>query len=147
VTGPESRDASYLEHMLEAIARIRSYVGRKRRTGFLGDTLLQDAVIRNIEIVGEAAGRVSPEFSARHADIPWREIVGMRHRLIHGYLKVNLETVWQAIERDLPALERRLAAVLGRTPVLPAAVRSRGKPRTTGSRPSRKRVRGKRRRR
>jgi uncharacterized protein with HEPN domain len=56
MTEPASRDTAYLEHMLEAIERIRRYVGRKRRAGFLASTLLQDAVIRNIEIVGEAAG-------------------------------------------------------------------------------------------
>lgn len=121
------RDPAYLEHMLGAIARIRSYVGRKRRAAFLRDALLQDAVIRNIEIVGEAAARVSPEFSVRHPEIPWREIVGMRHRLIHGYLKVNLETVWKVVDRDLPVLERQLRAVVapaGRVAVKPAARRA-----------------------
>lgn len=124
MTEAGSRDLSYLEHMLEAIGRIQRYVGRKRRAGFLGDALLQDAVIRNIEIVGEAAGRVSPEFAAQHAEIPWRDIVGMRHRLIHGYLKVNLETVWEVVERDLPALVPKLHAMLG----LPSARRSKPKP-------------------
>ena len=108
------RDLSYLEHMLEAIERVRRYMGRKRRAGFLGDALLQDAVIRNIEILGEAAGRLSPEFTARYPEIPWREIVGMRHRLIHGYLKVNLETVWEVVDRDLPTLAPKLGAMLGR---------------------------------
>lgn len=109
---PHSRDRTYLAHMLAAIARIRSYVGRKRRAGFLRNALLQDAVIRNIEIVGEAAGRISAELTARTPAIPWREIVGMRHRLIHGYLQVNLDTVWEVVERDLPALERRLRALV-----------------------------------
>jgi uncharacterized protein with HEPN domain len=111
--------------MLEAIARIRRYVGRKRRAGFLRDALLQDAVIRNIEIIGEAASRLSPEFAARHADVPWRDIVGMRHRLIHGYLKVNLEMVWQVVERDLPALAPKLRALL--TPPQPANNRPKAK--------------------
>ena len=133
MTEAHSRDLSYLEHMLEAIERIQRYVGRKRRAGFLGDALLQDAVIRNIEIVGEAAGRVSPELAAQHAEIPWRDIVGMRHRLIHGYLKVNLETVWEVVERDLPALEPKLRAMLG----LPAAGQS--KPKSRVSRPARSR--------
>ncbi|MGH8699081.1 MAG: HepT-like ribonuclease domain-containing protein [Burkholderiales bacterium] len=119
--------------MLEAIERIRRYVGRKRRVGFLGNPLLQDAVIRNIEIVGEAAGRVSPEFAARHPEIPWREIVGMRHRLIHGYLKVNLATVWEVVERDLPALEPGLRALLGRPPTPAAARRIARKRRVSGS--------------
>ena len=116
MTEPTSRDHTYLEHMLAAIARIRRYVGRRRRTGFLRNALLQDAVIRNIEIVGEAAGRVSADFIARSPAIPWREIVGMRHRLIHGYLQVNLDTVWEVVERDLPALERNLHALVQPSP-------------------------------
>ena len=99
-----SRDHTYLVHMLAAIERIRRYVGRKGRATFLRNALLQDAVIRNIEIVGEAAGRVSTETTSRTPEVPWREIVGMRHRLIHGYLEVNLNTVWQVVARDLPAL-------------------------------------------
>ncbi len=146
MTEPESRDPDYLEHMLEAIERIRRYVGRKRRVGFLGSSLLQDAVIRNIEIVGEAAGRVSPEFAARNPTIQWREIVGMRHRLIHGYLKVNLETVWEVVDRDLPALEQGLRALLGQPPRPPAARRSAHQRRVPGPRRTRDHVRGKRRR-
>jgi uncharacterized protein with HEPN domain len=134
---PDPRDPAYVEHMLEAIARIRRYVGRKRRAGFLGDALLQDAVIRNIEIIGEAASRLSPEFAARHAEIPWRDIVGMRHRLIHGYLNVNLVTVWEVIERDLPALAPRLRALLA-APSAPAAVKPRvNQPRALRPRASR----------
>jgi uncharacterized protein with HEPN domain len=131
VTDAASRDRTYLEHMLEAIARIRRYVGRTRRAGFLRNALLQDAVIRNIEIVGEAAGRVSAEFAARTPAIPWREIVGMRHRLIHGYLQVNLDTVWEVVERDLPALERDLRALAAPPPLTvakrKAPVRRRGR--------------------
>ena len=141
MTQPESRDPAYLGHMLEAIGRIRRYVGRKRRAGFLGSALLQDAVIRNIELVGEAAGRVSPEFAARNPAIPWREIVGMRHRLIHGYLKVNLDTVWEVVERDLPALERTLRALL-EPPAPPAARRSARKRRASSPR-TRRAARGK----
>jgi uncharacterized protein with HEPN domain len=138
VTGPEQRDPAYLAHMLEAITRIQRYMGRTRRAGFLRDALLQDAVIRNIEIIGEAASRLSPEFTARHAEIPWRDIVGMRHRLIHGYLKVNVDTVWEVVERDLPALAPGLRALLG--PQSPPAVEPSTK------KPARRRVRAKRRR-
>ena len=126
---PPARDPAYAGHMIEAIARIRRYVGRKGRAAFLGSPLLQDAVIRNIEVIGEAAGRVSREFAARHASIPWRDIAGMRHRLIHGYLTVNLETVWQVVKRDLPALERDLRALVARKPAAPAAA-TRGRKRS-----------------
>lgn len=112
-------DAVYLESMREAIARIRRYLGRKRRAAFMAEPLLQDALIRNLEVIGEAAGRVSRELAARHPAIPWRDIAGMRHRLIHGYLKVNLATVWQALERDLPKLERQLDELLAGKPRKP----------------------------
>lgn len=112
MTKSELRDMTFVGHMLESVERIRRFVGRKRRAAFLGSRLLQDAVIRNIEIIGEAAGQVSAGFAARHASIPWRRIVGMRNRLIHGYVNVNLETVWDVVARDLPALEKELRAVL-----------------------------------
>ena len=113
-------DAVYLESMREAMARIRRYVGRKRRAAFFADPQLQDALLRNLEVIGEAAGRVSRDLAARHPGIAWRDIAGMRHRLIHGYLKVNLDTVWQAVERDLPRLARQLERLL---PGKPAFVR------------------------
>ena len=97
-------------------------------------------MIRNIEIVGEAASRLSPEFAARHAEIPWRDIVGMRHRLIHGYLKVNLDTVWEVVERDLPALAPKLRALLGESPA-PPVKRAASKPRAARLQPPRGRVR------
>lgn len=109
----ERRDLAYLGHMLEAIARVRRYVGRKRRAAFLGDSLLQDAVMRNIEVIGEAAGRVSAQFAAAHPAVPWRRIIGMRHRLIHGYVHVNLEMVWDVIAADLATLEKHLRALAG----------------------------------
>ena len=109
-------DALCLESMREAMARVRRYLGRKRRAAFLADPLLQDALIRSLEVIGEAAGRVSRDLVARHPGIPWRDIAGMRHRLIHGYLKVNLETVWQALDRDLPRLARQLDRLLSGKP-------------------------------
>jgi uncharacterized protein with HEPN domain len=117
VKTPPPGDEVYLESIREAMARIRRYLGRKRRAAFLADPLLQDALIRNLEVIGEAAGRVSRELAARNPGIPWRDIAGMRHRLIHGYLKVNLDTVWQAIERDLPALARQLNRLIDGKPV------------------------------
>jgi uncharacterized protein with HEPN domain len=123
-TGP--RDTAYLLHVLGAIERVRRYIGRKSRAAFLRSPLLQDAVIRNLEILGEAAGRVSPDLAVRNPAVPWRDIVGMRHRLIHGYLKVNLDTVWQAAKRDLPALDRSLRALLtGEAPRRQTARRKR----------------------
>jgi uncharacterized protein with HEPN domain len=128
VTEIPPADAVYLESMLDAIARVRRYVGRKRRAAFLADAMLQDAVIRNIEVIGEAAARISREFAGRDAAIPWRDIAGMRHRLIHGYLKVNLHTVWQVVDRDLAILERQLRELL---PQIPSRSRKR-RPKASG---------------
>jgi len=108
----EPRETLYVEHMLDAIRRLRRHVGRKGRAAFLRSELLQDAVMRNIEIIGEAAGRVSRAFAEKHAAIPWRDIVGMRHRLIHGYTQVNLDKVWNVVVHDLPQLEEDLRAML-----------------------------------
>ncbi len=119
------RDPTYIGHMLDSIARIRQFVGRKRRAGFLRSRLVQDAVIRNIEIIGEAAGQLSPTFIAGHSSIPWRKIVGMRHRLIHGYVQVDLHTVWDVIARDLPVIEKNLLALVPVSP--PAAGRPRAR--------------------
>ena len=106
------RDGDYLRHILEAIDRIRKYTTGKNKDTFLSEPLLQDAVIRNVEVIGEAANRLSPEFIAKHSTIPWRDIAGKRHRLIHGYMTVNLQTVWNVVERELPGLEKQVRSVL-----------------------------------
>jgi uncharacterized protein with HEPN domain len=83
----------------------------------LASSLVQDAVIRNIEIIGEAArnfGRVAPELAMAHAHIPWRSITGMRNRLTHGYFGVDLESVWATARNDLPPLREALRALLER---------------------------------
>jgi uncharacterized protein with HEPN domain len=116
IQGTDAGDEAYLGHMLTAVTRIRRYAGRKGRAAFFKDSFLQDAIIRNVEVIGEAAGRLSPEFTARHPAIPWRKIIGMRHRLIHGYVEINLETVWDVVVHDARTLEKQLQAVLTKPP-------------------------------
>lgn len=106
------RDGDYLRHILDAIDRIRKYTTGINKDTFLSGPLVQDAVIRNIEVIGEAANRLSAEFIAKHNAITWRDIAGMRHRLIHGYMTVNLQTVWNVVERELPGLEKQVRSVL-----------------------------------
>ena len=94
VGGPRVRD--YLDHIVQAIERIKRYVAAEDRDGFLQDEKTQDAVIRNIEIIGEAARnveRVAPEYAAAHPEIPWAVIYGMRNRISHGYFEVDLDLV------------------------------------------------------
>lgn len=101
------RVPDYLEHILQAIERIESYTEDLDEVGFLNSELVQDAVIRNIEIIGEASNniqRVFPEFAALHDDIPWRVMYTMRNRVSHGYFEVDLEVVWKTIHADLPEL-------------------------------------------
>lgn len=107
------RVPDYMGHILEAIERIEEYVSDMDEMAFLASKLVQDAVIRNIEIVGEASNniqRVDPVFAAQHAEIPWQVMYAMRNRVSHGYDKVDYEMVWRTICNDLPALYKLVKA-------------------------------------
>jgi uncharacterized protein with HEPN domain len=101
------RVPDYLGHILKAMERIGRYTSGMTEMAFLQSELVQDAVIRNIEIIGEASNsiqRVDPQFSAHHDNIPWLVMYTMRNRVAHGYDKVDLEIVWKTIQGDLPSL-------------------------------------------
>ena len=98
-----TRDRLYLQHISDSISRIESYVS-KGRDEFLSCRLVQDAVIRNFEIIGEAAKRLSAEFQTSEPTIPWKQIGSFRDVLIHGYFGVDLNQVWRVIEQELPTL-------------------------------------------
>lgn len=101
------RVPDYLGHILKAIERIERYTDDMDEVAFLGNELVQDAVIRNIEIIGEASNniqRVDAAFAAQHEDIPWLVMYTMRNRVSHGYDKVDVEIVWKTIQGDLPGL-------------------------------------------
>ena len=107
MTHDQLRVADYLGHMLEAIERIGEYTEDVDEVSFLGNKMIQDAVLRNIEIIGEAARnieRAAPDFAAQHSEVAWSVIYTMRNRIAHGYFKVDLEIVWRTIQRDLPEL-------------------------------------------
>jgi len=109
------RVPEYLQHMLDAIDRATTYVAGMDLGAFKRDTRTQDAVIRSIEIVGEAANKTrlaDPEFAARFPDVPWDVIYGMRNRIVHDYFEVDLEIVWHTVQQDLPALRRQIAELL-----------------------------------
>ncbi len=97
------RDWLYLGHIAAAIQAARSFC-LEGRQAFMTDLRTQSAVIRQIEIVGEAVKRLSEEAKAAAPDVPWRQIAGTRDRLIHGYFQVDLQAVWIMVERDLPPL-------------------------------------------
>lgn len=103
-----------MDHILSAIERIQSYTADVDEAGFLSSGLIQDAVIRNLEVIGEAANRIQRDdaaFAAAHPAIPWQVMHGMRNRLTHGYDKVDLELVWRTVWQDLPDLHRMVKAV------------------------------------
>ena len=103
------RVPDYLEHMLTAIVRIQTYTATLDVQGFKNTPLIQDAVIRNVEVIGEAANniqRVHPDFAHQHPEIPWQLMYAMRNRLSHGYDAVDLDLVWRTISENLPELYR-----------------------------------------
>ncbi len=105
------RDADYLMHILDAIGRIHRYTSSIDESGFLSDELTQDGVIRNLEVVGEAVTKLSPELKIRYADVPWGEIAGMRNRLIHAYMSVNLEIVWDTVQKIIPTFSAKVLSI------------------------------------
>jgi uncharacterized protein with HEPN domain len=103
------RVPDYLGHILTAIERIERHTSQVDLVGFLESELIQDAVIRNLEVIGEAANNimtVDAAFAAAHPEIPWQVMYAMRNRLSHGYDKVDFEIVWKTICNDLPDLYR-----------------------------------------
>lgn len=115
----------YLAHIVEAAQKVSRYTASLDRRAFLADDKTQDAVVRNLEIVGEAARRIledCPNFAAQHPEVPWQTIYAMRNRLSHGYHEVNLEIVWDTIQQSLPDLEQQLRQILaGNVGGLPAS--------------------------
>lgn len=105
-----SRDRIRLLHIRDAIARIRSFVTTKE--AFVNDLRTQDAVIRNLEVIGEAVKSLGRETRERWAEIPWSTIGGMRDHLIHGYFNVDLDLVWDVVARDLDPLARAVDTLL-----------------------------------
>ena len=109
------RIPDYLEHIIEAIERIDSYLADTDEIAFLNDRKTQDAVVRNFEIIGEAAHNIEKyhaAFAAAHPDIPWTVVYAMRNRVAHGYFKVDLEMVWKTIHSDLPKLHTQIEQLL-----------------------------------
>ncbi len=98
------RDREHLLDIISSARLVQSYIEGVTANDFLSDTQLQDSVIRRLEVIGEAAGRVSLEFRERHVKIPWREMVGIRNRLIHRYDDIDFEIVWNTAKDRLPPL-------------------------------------------
>lgn len=97
-------DSELLNDIISSIEKIESYCSDMSYSDFLKDNKTQDAVIRNIEIIGEASGRVTDDFKLKNNNIPWIKIKGTRNRLVHDYSGLNLDILWNIIKDDLPNL-------------------------------------------
>lgn len=104
-------DRDYLGDILQCISQIESYT-LGGQAEFLQTQMIQDAVIRNFEIIGEATKRLSPTFKQKYPDIQWRQIAGFRDVLIHDYIYVDSNEIWNIVEQNLPELKSRILAIL-----------------------------------
>lgn len=104
-------DQVYLQHILDAINKIESYIqiGKKQ---FLFESHWHDAVIRKLEIIGEAAKHLSEDLKIKHPKVPWRRIAGLRDILIHDYMGVDLEAVWEITQKNIPELKSSVQSIL-----------------------------------
>lgn len=104
-------DQAYLYDIQDAIAKIDTFtMGGKQ--AFMDSALIQDAVVRNLEVIGEATKRLTQETKMATPHIPWRRVAGLRDILIHDYARVNFEAVWNVVEEHLPSLRQTIASLL-----------------------------------
>lgn len=97
-------DAVYVGHMLDMTRRAVKATASKSRVKYDKDEILRLGLTHLVQVIGEAARRVSTKFQRAHAEIPWRKIIGMRHRIVHDYMRVDEDILWQVVTKDLPEL-------------------------------------------
>lgn len=109
---PHNQDVDRVYHIWEAATEAVGHARMRTRDDLESDRLLQHALVRLLEIIGEAASRVSTTFREEHPTIPWASMIGMRNRMAHAYFDINLSVVWRTVTDDLPPLIRMLAPIL-----------------------------------
>ena len=109
------KDPARLEHMLEAIDRIFEFVNEKTKEELQGDSILYYAVVKNIEIIGEAARMLTEQFKKAHPEVEWRSISDMRNFLVHEYFQVDSEVVFSVIHNEIPELQNHVTKYLSET--------------------------------
>lgn len=105
-------DQTLLRHMHDAVCEALEFTEGRSQQDLENDRMLGHALVRLFEIVGEAASGVSESFREKYPSLPWKQMIGMRNRLIHGYFDVDLDIVWQTVQQDLPQLREQLEAIL-----------------------------------
>ncbi len=105
---------AYIGHIKEAIGVIKKYLEGVDFEKFSQDRMIFDAVTRELEIIGEAANRISDDFQKQYPDIPWRKVIGMRNTIIHEYFGINKRVVWKTCEKNLPELEEIINNILSK---------------------------------
>jgi len=104
-------DSIYIMHILDATNRIEEYTATVDYEEFMNNKLVQAAVIREIEVIGEAAKKLSEKFRKKHLEIPWKRIAGMRDKLIHNYFGVDMDAVWETVKKDIPELKEKVLKI------------------------------------
>ena len=109
-----SRDADItrLQHMVEAVQEILEFTQGGILQSIVADRPLQHLIVRDLEILGEAASRISPQYRQEHPEIPWRDMIDLRNRLIHAYFDLNPDVIWKTVQQDLPKLLPVLKIIL-----------------------------------
>ena len=102
-------ESAYIEHIRDSILRIEKYTNEMSESEFKSNELVQDAVIRQLQIIGEAAKKLSDGTRTSYPDVQWKDIAGMRDKLIHDYFGVDLGAVWDTVTNDLPGLRKALS--------------------------------------
>lgn len=106
------RDKGRLEHMLEAIDNVHEFTKDITFEGLASNKMLRHAVTHNIQIIGEAAYKLTSEFCASHTEVPWRDIIGLRHVLVHDYYRIDIPELWIIIREELPPLKKQIEALI-----------------------------------
>ena len=103
---------TYLNHILTSISHIEEYTQGKNYEDLISGKMMQDAIIRQIEVIGEATSRLENDFKIKYSDVPWIDMKDMRNKLIHNYFGVNIRHVWNVIVQDLPLLKLLIVKIL-----------------------------------
>ena len=105
-------EASYLKDILRAAEKIEAIASASSESAFLDDDVLPAAILHHLTVIGEAINRLSPELRDRHPEVPWRQIVSVRHRIVHAYFDLDLQIIWTAATDEIPVLRQQIAAIL-----------------------------------